>query len=135
MPLFGVKCAICGKTGKTQEFIRDSETGNYYCSQEHLTKARELRMLMEKAQEKGLVLCSNCLKEIKPDSYVCKYCGKIRVIFKDYKIGGMCPFTQVQIGSTQYGQGNYVWQHSECIREYCALWDFRQDKCSFLVKP
>jgi hypothetical protein len=130
----GVKCAFCGKTGRTEDYVFDSETSNYYCSDEHATKVKEISMLVEKAHEKGLVLCDNCLKEIKPDSYVCKYCGKVRVIFKDYVVKGMCPFTQVQIGSTQFGSGNYVWQHTECMKEYCVLWDSIHDKCSFLLR-
>jgi hypothetical protein len=134
VPLFGEKCAICGKTGKSKDFIFDSETGKYYCSKEHLEKAKELSMLIEKAELKGLTLCDDCLKEIRPNSYACRHCGKIRVIIKDYEIGGMCPFTVVQVGSTQFGQGNYVWQHSKCMQEYCALWDLRLDKCSFTAK-
>ena len=79
MPLFGVKCAFCGKKGKAEGFTFESDIGNYYCSPSHHKKAKELRMLAEKASKKGLVLCDQCLKEIKPNSFICKFCGKIRI--------------------------------------------------------
>ena len=135
MPLLGgVKCDICGKTGKQKEFIYDPNTGKYFCCEEHRIKAEQLKALMEKALEKGLVLCSNCLKEIKSDAFVCKYCGSIRVSISGYEKGKMCPFTVGQIGKTEFGHGEYTWKHMECIREYCALWDFNSDKCSFLTR-
>lgn len=134
MPLFGVKCSFCEKTGRTKDYILESETGNYYCSVEHANKAKELKMLARKAYEKGLVLCDNCLKQIKPDAYVCKYCGKVRVVIKDYVVKGMCPFTQVQISSIQFGQTTYVSKHTTCIKEYYALWNSHQEKCSFLTR-
>lgn len=133
MPLFGgVECAICGKKGKKDEFIFDRATGQYFCCEEHRTKALQLLSLKEEAERKGMVLCSNCLKEIKPESFVCKYCGAIRVKFPGYEVGKMCPFTVAQVGKTEFGHGEYVWQHQKCIQEYCALWDFNKDRCSFL---
>lgn len=135
MPLFGgVKCFICGKTGRKNEFIYDPDTDQYFCCEEHREKARMLKSLIEKAKEKGLTICTNCLKEIKPNAFVCKHCGSIRVNIPDYKVGRMCPFTVAQVGKTEYGRGEYVWRHMECIQEYCALWDFISDQCSFKTK-
>ena len=134
MPIFGkVKCPICGKKGGKDEFIFDPNTGEYYCCEDHHKKHLELRKLAEEAAKKGMVLCPNCLKEIRPESLACKYCGFVRVEIPGYKVGKMCPFTVVQVGKTEHGVGEYVWKHQECIREYCALWDFNEDKCAFLT--
>jgi hypothetical protein len=136
MPIFGgEKCPICGKTGKREASVFDPATRQYYCCEEHKVKAAQLRSLSEKARQKGMILCTNCLKEIRPNAYSCRHCGSRRVSIPEYKIGGMCPFTVVQIGSTKYGQGDYIWRHSECIQDYCALWDIKQDKCSLMLRP
>ena len=137
MPLFGgqmVQCTLCRKKGKPEEFVYDYQSKNFYCCQEHMTKFKELVLLRERAAGKGLVLCESCLREIKPDSYACKYCGTIRVPMSGYTIGKMCPFTISQIGSTQYGQGEYVWQLQHCVQEYCALWDLNADCCSLRLR-
>jgi hypothetical protein len=58
-----------------------------------------------------------------------------------YFKGQMCPFTQVQLGGTQnvgaavlfgaptYNQ--YTWTHGQCIKEYCSIWDSKNECCSF----
>ena len=50
----------------------------------------------------------------------------------------MCPFTQVKVGGTRAGMlaftgasmNEYVWTHSTCIEEYCAIWDKENNCCS-----
>ena len=133
MPIFSrVECPVCGKKGKESEFIIDADSGQYFCCEEHKTKSLQLQKLAEEAAEKGMALCSNCLKEIKPMSFACKHCGAIRVSFPDYKVGKMCPFALASVGKTEYGYGEYTWRHMECMQEYCALWDSSKDRCSFL---
>jgi hypothetical protein len=135
VPIFGgVECSLCGQKGKRDEFIFDEETGKYFCCQEHKTKALELERLVEEAHQKGLVVCSNCLKEIKPTAYACKHCGTIRVVLQNYKVGRMCPFTIMGVGKSSMGVTEFTWKHQECIQEYCALWDFQADKCAFLSR-
>jgi hypothetical protein len=135
MPIFGgVKCSVCNKTGKKEQFLYDATTGQYFCCEEHRKKASQLKALMESAEEKGLMLCSNCLKEIKPTAYVCKYCGNIFHQIKGYEVGKMCPFSVVSIGGTKIGMEEYVWQHMQCIQEYCALWDTKSDTCSIRTR-
>jgi hypothetical protein len=132
MPIFEtrVKCFLCDKTGRKDEFLYDPKLNQYFCCEEHRIKSCEMRSLLEKAQERGLTICSKCLREIKPDAFVCKHCGAIRIQMQGYDVGKMCPFTISQIGSTQFGSGEYVWQLQRCIQEYCALWDFNSDCCS-----
>jgi hypothetical protein len=135
MPLFGgVKCFICGKSGRKKDLIYDSDLDQYFCCSEHREKALQLRSLIESAKKKGLAVCPHCLKEIKPNAYVCKYCRAILNVIPGYEAGKMCPFVVASIGKTEYGQGEYTWQHMQCIQEYCALWDFNSDKCSFLLR-
>jgi len=135
LPIFGkVKCFICQKKGKKDEFIYDPGLGQYFCCEEHRRQALQFKALLEKARQKGLTICPKCLKEIRPDAYVCKYCGTKFVVFKGYEIGKMCPFAIISVGKTEYGVGEYVWQHQRCIQEYCALWDFESDKCSLATK-
>lgn len=135
MPIFGgVECSMCGKKGKKSEFVFDAATGQYYCCEEHKTKALQLSELVEEAHQKGMDVCSNCLKEIKPSAYVCKYCGAVRVNFPGYTTGRMCPFALASVGKTEMGVAEYTWKHQECIQEYCALWDFKADRCSFLSR-
>lgn len=131
MPLFGgVKCFICGKSGKKKDFIYDSDLDQYFCCSEHREKGLQLRSLIESAAKKGLRICPRCLKEIKPDAFVCKYCRAILRAVPGYEVGKMCPFAVASLGE----EGEYTWQHLRCIQEYCALWDFDLDKCSFLIK-
>ena len=57
-----------------------------------------------------------------------------------YFKGKMCPFTQVNIGGTKnigaavlWGAPTYdelTWTHSECLKEYCAIWDNKNKQCS-----
>lgn len=57
-----------------------------------------------------------------------------------YFKGKMCPFTQVNVGGTQnmgaavlWGAPTYdvlTWTHSECLGEYCAIWDEKDKRCS-----
>ena len=58
-----------------------------------------------------------------------------------YHKGGMCPFTQVKIGGTRAAtlaftgasMDEFVWTHSECLKEYCAIWDSNDKQCSIMT--
>ena len=135
MPLFGgVKCFICMKSGRKNEFIYDEKLQQYFCCEEHRQRAFQMESLIEKAQAKGLSICPKCLKEIQPTAFACKHCKVILSPIEGYELNRMCPFVIASVGKTELGQGQYVWQHMRCIQEYCALWDFDLDKCSFLTK-
>ena len=55
-----------------------------------------------------------------------------------YYKGKMCPFTQVKVGGTNAtmlaftgaSMSNFVWTHSKCLEEYCAIWDPKHKQCS-----
>jgi len=55
-----------------------------------------------------------------------------------YFKGKMCPFTQVAVGGTKTTTfaitgasiNEMTWTHSQCIEEYCALWDSKKKQCS-----
>jgi len=94
------------------------------------------------AAKKGLRVCPNCHKEIPLTAFACKYCGEKIVDIKDYIVGKMCPFAVVSVGGGETtiaggfggGEYTYTWKHMICIQEYCALWDFENDKCGLLTK-
>jgi len=58
-----------------------------------------------------------------------------------YFKGRMCPFTQVKVGGTKAAtlaftgasMNEYVWTHSECMREYCAIWNAQKEECSIMT--
>ncbi|MFH0955308.1 MAG: hypothetical protein V1777_04355 [Candidatus Micrarchaeota archaeon] len=55
-----------------------------------------------------------------------------------YYKGEMCPFTQVEVGGTRAATlaftgaslNEFVWTHSKCMQEYCAIWDNENKQCS-----
>ena len=55
-----------------------------------------------------------------------------------YYKGKMCPFTQVKIGGTRTAtlaftgasMNEFTWTHTECIEEYCAIWNDKDKQCS-----
>lgn len=77
----------------------------------------------------------------------CKNQEKVRELIREQEMAGvgyfkgqMCPFTQVKVGGSQnvgsavlFGAPVYdefTWTHSECMKEYCAIWDEKTKQCS-----
>jgi len=85
---------------------------------------------------KGKTFCdSNCAKEYKSKLQQEKEerdRAEEKVIAERMK-GTMCPFTQVKLGSTVgFGgveSGSYTWQHTECIKGLCAIYNEKDDCC------
>lgn len=55
-----------------------------------------------------------------------------------YYKGLMCPFTVAKVGGTRAATlaftgasiNEYVWKHSQCLADYCAIWDPKNKQCS-----
>ncbi|MCX6707949.1 MAG: hypothetical protein NT001_07520 [Candidatus Woesearchaeota archaeon] len=80
----------------------------------------------------------NLIKERKKEQEILNKEREMAAI--GYYKGKMCPFTQVKIGGTTnvssavlFGApttDQYTWTHSECLEEYCAIWDSKGKQCS-----
>lgn len=135
----GDPCMLCG--GETN-WSRDCKK----CGLENIPtkKKKDHYEILFKGDKKHIVPLEG---DLSVEEFLKKHKNNLKEILREadmnvigYFKGKMCPFTQVKIGGTRAATlaltgaslSEFTWTHTECLEEYCAIWDAKNKCCSFM---